>query len=301
MYASRGSAPLRILGEAMVPVVESLDVACRCIAETWIRGRVLASPTWRPDGDVESVAPGAGRRFKTFGSHESLARARAEGRDTLTEPEAQALLRDAGLTFPPSALCTTADEVVAAVEGMRTAVALKVVSARIPHKTDAGGVALGIVSGAEAAEAFRGIMDRTARWLEDRGEEPGVDGVMVAPMLGTPLAELLVGARRDPDVGPVLTLGAGGIWVEVLRDVTHRVLPVEPDEVRRMLQELRTFGMLAGARRRPPADLGAVVEAAQAVSRCILEHEVVAEVEVNPLFVYASGAQAVDARIFLGG
>ena len=301
MYASHRSSPLLILGEAHVPVVESLDVACRCIGETWIRGRVLGSPAWRPDGDAEAVAPGAGRRLKTFRPHESLARAQAEGRHTLTEPEAQALLRDAGMVFPPSALCTTADEVRAAVEGMQTAVALKVVSAKIPHKTDAGGVALGIVSVAEAADAFDGIMDRAARYLEARGAEPGVDGVMVSPMLVTPLAELLVGARRDPDVGPVLTLGAGGIWVEVLRDVSHRVLPVDGDEVRRMLEELRTFGLLAGARGRPAADLGAVVRAADAVARCILEHEVIAEVEVNPLFVYATGVQAVDARIFLGG
>ena len=301
MYASHQSSPLRILGEAQVPVVESLDVACRCIGETWIRGRVLGSPVWRPDGDAESVAPAAGRRLKTFRPHESLARAQAEGRNTLTEPEAQALLRDAGLTFPPSALCTSADEVRAAVEGMRTAVVLKVVSVKIPHKTDAGGVALGIVSAADAAEAFEGILERTARYLEARGAEPGVDGVMVAPMLATPLAELLVGARRDPDLGPVLTLGAGGIWVEVLRDVAHRVLPVGPDEVRRMLLELRTFGLLAGARGQPPGDIDAVVRAAEAVARCILEHHAVTEVEVNPLFVYATGAQAVDARIFLGG
>jgi acetyltransferase len=301
MYASHRSAPLRILGEAHVPVVESLDVACRCIAETWIRGRVLATPPWRPDGDAETVAPVAGRRLKTFRSHESLARARAEGRDALTEPEAQALLRAAGLTFPPSALCTTVDEVEAAVAGMQTAVALKVVSAKIPHKTDAGGVALGLLSGAEAVEAFLGIMDRTARYLAGRGAESGVDGVLVTPMLAAPLAELLVGARRDPDVGPVLTLGAGGIWVEVLRDVAHRVLPVDADEVRAMLKELRTYGLLSGARGRPPADLDAVVDAAAAVARCVLEHEEVAEVEVNPLFVYAAGAQAVDARIFLGG
>lgn len=301
MYASHRSPPLRMLGEAEVPVVESLDVACRCIGETWVRGHVLGSPAWRPDEDAEAVAPAVGRRLKTFRSHESLARAHADGRDTLTEPEAQALLRDAGLTFPPSALCTTVDEVVAAVEGMATAVALKVVSAKIPHKTDAGGVALGIVSAAEAAEAFRGIMDRTARYLGAHGAQPGVDGVLVTPMLATPLAELLVGARRDPDVGPVLTLGAGGIWVEVLRDVAHRVLPVDADEVRLMLGELRTFGLLAGARGRPTADLDAVVRAAQAVARCVLDNETVTEVEVNPLFVYSTGAQAVDARIFLRG
>ena len=301
MYASHRSAPLRVLGDAGVPVVESLEVACRCIAETWLRGRVLGSPSWRPDGEAEAVAPGAGRRLKTLDAEAAMERARSEGRDTLTEPEARALLRESGLVFPPAALCTTAEEVRAAVESMTTAVALKVVSAKIPHKTEAGGVALGLVSPEEAGEAFRGILERSARYLDARGAEPGVDGVMVSPMLATPLAELLIGARRDPDVGPVLTVGAGGIWVEVLRDVAHRVLPVDPDEVRRMLTELRTFGLLSGARGRGAADLDAVVEAAAAVARCILENDEVAEVEVNPLFVYASGVQAVDARVFLGG
>ncbi|MDH5758262.1 MAG: acetate--CoA ligase family protein, partial [Gemmatimonadota bacterium] len=114
-----------------------------------------------------------------------------------------------------------------------------------------------------------------------------------------PVAEFLVGARRDPDVGPVLTLGAGGIWVEVLRDVAHRVLPVADDDILAMLAELRTYGLLTGARGTEHADLGAVVVAARSVARCIADHPEVAEVEVNPLFVYAHGVEAVDARIFL--
>ncbi|MGD8322146.1 MAG: CoA-binding protein, partial [Gemmatimonadota bacterium] len=146
MYASHRSAPLVTLGEAHVPVVESLDVACRCIGEVWIRGHVLATPGWKPGGDPEAVAPGAGTRLRTLEADTGLARARREGRDTLTEPEARALLRDVGVPFPPAALCTTPDEAAAAVEGMRTAVAMKVVSPKIPHKTEAGGVALGIDS-----------------------------------------------------------------------------------------------------------------------------------------------------------
>jgi acyl-CoA synthetase (NDP forming) len=202
------------------------------------------------------------------------------------------------MRFPSSELCTTAEQAEATVERLGCPAALKAVSPRIPHKTDAGGVALHVAA-AEAADAFRGIEERTARWLEVRGLEPGLDGVQVAPMLAPPLAELLVGARRDPDLGPVLTLGAGGVWVEVLGDVTHRVLPAQDREIRAMLRELRTFGLLAGARGREPADLDAVVAAARAVARCILENDDIAEVEVNPLFVYASGVQAVDARAFL--
>jgi acyl-CoA synthetase (NDP forming) len=97
----------------------------------------------------------------------------------------------------------------------------------------------------------------------------------------------------------VLTLGAGGIWVEVLKDVNHRVLPVDDREIREMVAELRTFGLLAGARGRELADIDAVVAAAASVAECILQHEDIAEVEVNPLFVYAEGVEAVDARVFL--
>jgi acetyl-CoA synthetase (ADP-forming) len=183
---------------------------------------------------------------------------------------------------------------------MRTAVAMKVVSAKISHKTDAGGVALGIGSPSGATKAFRLICDRTARYLSEHGLEPGIDGVLVSPMMATPLAELLIGARRDPQVGPVLTLGAGGIWVEVLKDVNHRVLPVDDREIREMVAELKTFGLLAGARGRDAADIDAVVAAAASVAECILEFEDIAEVEVNPLFVYAEGVEAVDARVFLG-
>lgn len=301
MYASHRSRPLLALGDAGVPVIESLDVACRCIGETWRRGRVLARPGWKPSQGAEPATPTAGRRLGTLTPHEAIARARSDGREALTEPEARALLRDAGMPFPPSALCVTADEAAEAVAGMRTAVALKVVSPEIPHKTEAGGVALGIDSPEEAAEAFGQVMQRARAYLAARGLPPCVDGVLVSPMLATPLAELLIGARRDPDVGPVLTVGAGGIWVEVLRDVAHRVLPVDEEEIREMLGELRTHGLLAGARGRPAADVGAIVSAARAVAACILEHDEVAEVEVNPLFVYASGAEAVDARVFLGG
>jgi acetyltransferase len=300
MYAVHWSPPLERLGAEGVPVVESLEVACRCIGEAWRRGRMLASPPWQPEAHATAAArPGARGAALAAEAREALARARAEGRSALTEPEARALLAAAGLAFPPATLCATPDEAAAAAAALGVPVALKVVSPRIAHKTDAGGVALGVASPEEAAEAFRGIEARAARWLASRGVEGGVDGVLVTPMLEAPLAELLVGAARDADVGPVLTVGAGGIWVEVLREVTHRVLPVEEHEIRAMLGELRTWGLLAGARGRPPADLDAVVAAVGAVARCILENSDVAEVEVNPLFAHVSGAHAVDARVFL--
>ena len=118
-------------------------------------------------------------------------------------------------------------------------------------------------------------------------------------MLASPVAELLVGACRDPQLGPVLSIGAGGIWVEVLRDVAHRVLPVGADEIEAALGELKVKALLAGARGRQAVRLGPIVDAAAAVADCVMRWPDIAEVEVNPLFVYPERVVPVDARVVL--
>jgi len=292
MYAGVASPPLDRLRKAHVPVVESLETACRCLEEAWRRGRRLGEPgpSWpRPPED-----PPAGLVAAATHRVEAL---RAEGRTTLTEPEARELLGAAGATIPPAILCGDEEEVRDAVAQRTGPLALKVVSPRIPHKTEAGGVALGVEGPDAAVEAYRRITSAARAFLGD-GDD-AVDGVLVTPMMPPPLAELLVGASRDPDVGPVLTVGAGGIWVEILGDVTHRVLPVTSIDIESMLEELRIRPLLEGARGRPPAARAGIVEEIQAVARCLMAHPALAEVEINPLFVYPDGARAVDARIFL--
>jgi len=136
-------------------------------------------------------------------------------------------------------------------------------------------------------------------YLQERGLSQDIEGVLVTRMLGAPSVELLVGARRDEQLGPMLTIGTGGTWVEVFRDVVHRVLPVTDQDIADMLSELACFPVLAGARGRPAVDLRAVVGAARAVASCIEADERIQDVEVNPLFAYAEGALAVDARMFV--
>jgi acyl-CoA synthetase (NDP forming) len=118
-------------------------------------------------------------------------------------------------------------------------------------------------------------------------------------MLHPPRVELLVGAYRDPWLGPVVTLGAGGVWVEALADVTHRVLPISDEEIETMLDELRVARLLTASRGHPPVDRGAIVAAVRAVARAVTRHREIAEVEVNPLFVYEDRAEPVDARVVL--
>jgi len=294
MYATHRSEPLIILGDGGVPVVESLDIAVRCVGELWRRGALLARQPWGPD-----TAVAARESVQGDHAHASVRAARADRRETLTEPEAAALLGDCGMTYPPAMVCITAEEAGAACSEMGAPVALKVVSSKIPHKTDAGGIELNVTSPDDAARGFEYIVERCGRYLAAQGLEAGVEGVLVSPMLGPPLVELLVGARRDPEVGPVLTVGAGGVWVEVLKDVAHRVLPITDGDMLEMLSELQMYGLLTGARGRERAHLDSIVVAIRAVADCLLANGDVAEVEVNPLFVYSDRAVAVDARVFL--
>ncbi|UCC25213.1 MAG: acetate--CoA ligase family protein [Gemmatimonadales bacterium] len=290
MFALERTPPLAALGEARVPVVASLEVACRCLESLWSRGVALRSSPWldRPgSGDGPATTP------------PEIAAARAEGRDTLTETETRSLLSGSGLALPPAVLCTGEDEAVKAATELGDSVVLKVVSPHISHKSEAGGVALGCRGEDAVRAAFREVLTAAERYLDAAGLPQHVDGVLVTPMLEPPLTEVLVGAARDPDLGPVLSVGAGGIWVEVHRDVVHRVLPVEAAEVRAALEELRIHPILAGHRGQGVADMDTLVEAVSAVARCLLEHEELSSVEVNPLFVYRDGVAPVDARAFL--
>lgn len=292
MYASHRSLPLEALGRRGVPVVESLDVACRCVAELCRRGRMLARPRWDasargPTGSAPTAASGI------------LSAARASGRTALTEPEARALLGEHGLTFPRSLVVHGPDEAADAVRRLGGAVALKLVSAVILHKTEAGGVALDVATEADARARFDEIARAAAGYADAHALRREPPAALVTRMAEPARAELLVGATRDPGLGPVLTIGAGGVWVEALRDVAHRVLPVGPHDVEEMIAELRIARLLTASRGLPAVDAGATVRAAVAVAACLELHPEVAEVEVNPLFVRADGVEPIDARVVL--
>ncbi|HSM05455.1 MAG TPA: acetate--CoA ligase family protein [Longimicrobiales bacterium] len=286
MYAPQATEPIRRLQGAHVPVVASLEVACRCAVEASARGRRAARPSWSPDA-LPTPAPDPG-------AAQALARATVEGREALTETEAGLVLAGAGLPASPATVCRTAEEAVAAAAAVDGPVALKVHDARIVHKTDVGGVVLGVEGAAGVRGAFEAIRGRVARRL---GADP--EGILVTAMHARPVAEVLVGAVRDPRLGPVLTLGSGGVLVEVIREVAHRLLPVTAGDVEEMLDELRLGEILAGARG-APADHHGVVAAALSLSRALLDHPGISEIEVNPLFVYADRVVPVDARVLLG-
>ncbi|MDE2882946.1 MAG: acetate--CoA ligase family protein [Gemmatimonadota bacterium] len=317
-YASHESAALDAFREAHVPVIESLDVACRAVAEVHRRGvSLVRSRWWRPGHEqarittsphhVIRAARGEGGTVLDEMEVRAEARrvlaemdARAEARGVLDEIEARALLGDAGLVFERAEVVRSAGEAAAAVARAGCPVAIKLLSKHISHKSDAGGVGLDVGSAVEARAAFERIAGNAAAYARAHGFPDEDYAAIVSPMLAPPVAELLAGACRDPQLGPVLTIGAGGVWVEVLRDVVHRVLPVDEGEVEAALGELRVSALLAGARGGQAVRVGTIVKAAMAVAECVMRWPDVAEVEVNPLFVYEDRVVPVDARVVLG-
>ncbi|MDP9913185.1 acyl-CoA synthetase (NDP forming) [Variovorax boronicumulans] len=215
---------------------------------------------------------------------------------TMSEPDALALLADAGVPVVAHRVVRSADEAAAAAEALGEAVVVKIVSADIPHKSDVGGVALGLRGAAQARAAFERTRDlaRTAR------PEARLDGALVARML-TGGVECIAGVHRDPVFGPVLMFGLGGIHVETLRDVSLRALPITRDDALAMVRELRAFAILNGARGRPPVDLDSIADALCALADFAQRAgDSLDSAEINPLIARPQaegGCVAVDALV----
>jgi acetyl-CoA synthetase (ADP-forming) len=173
-------------------------------------------------------------------------------------------------------------------------VAVKIVSPDLTHKSEVGGVRLGLASPAAVVEAAETMLERARK----REPPAAVHGVLVQPMIPAG-RELLLGAVRDPQFGPLVMVGFGGVYVEVLRDTAARLAPVTPDEALAMLAELRMAKLLQGVRGEPPVDRSAVALVISRVARLAADCEALLEFELNPLIVGPAGAVAVDARATL--
>jgi acyl-CoA synthetase (NDP forming) len=206
---------------------------------------------------------------------------------------ATALLAEAGIAFVAERLATDAAGAARAAERIGGPVALKIASPDIAHKSDVGGVVLNVAGGAEAADAFARIVAsvRAAR------PEARIDGVALSPMIAGGV-ETVIGTVNDPDFGPLVMFGLGGIHVETLKDVAFRLAPVSDAEARSMIHEIRGLPVLRGARGAPPSDIDALARAITALSRFAAAHATdIASVDINPFIVLPKGGMAVDALI----
>jgi len=240
-------------------------------------------------GRVRAPVPG---RAAAPGAAATAAAADPGSEAPWSEMEARRLLAGAGVPVVPGGLAGSADEAVEIAFRVGLPVALKICSAQITHKSDIGGVVLGLGSEAEVRAGYEKV-----RAAGQAVPGASVDGVLVTPMR-TGGAELLAGVTVDPAFGPVLAVGLGGIWVEVLNDTSLRLLPVDAAEVRRMLGELRGLPLLQGARGATPASLDAVAEAIAGLGEVALTLDgSLRALEVNPLWVNGDQVEALDVLV----
>ncbi|GAB4325489.1 MAG: acetate--CoA ligase family protein [Dehalococcoidia bacterium] len=222
----------------------------------------------------------------------AVARARSEGRTLLTEVEAKQALIDAGIPATKTTLAATREEACRQADEMGYPVVLKVVSPDIAHKSDVGGVKLNLQNADEVGAAFDAIM------ASARAAQPSarIEGVSVQQM-AAPGTEVIVGMTTDPQFGPVMMFGLGGIMVEVLKDVSFRLVPLERKDAEDMIMEIKGRPVLEGVRGQPPANIEALVDLIVQVSRFVEANPDIRELDLNPVLASPSGAIAVDARI----
>ena len=225
--------------------------------------------------------------------HQIIQRAKEEKR-SLLETEAKKLLKEYNIPVPDFKLIQSEEEVTGLAKEMTFPVAMKIVSPEIIHKSDAGGVKLGIKDEKEARLAYQEII----RNIKKYNQEARIKGVIVYPMLPKEV-EVIVGMINDPHFGPVAMFGLGGIFVEVLEDVSFRIIPLEEEDAEEMIREIKGYKILKGIRGEPPRDVPAIKEVLLKVSKLAMENPEIKEIDLNPIFVFEQGLQVIDARMML--
>ncbi|HUO47004.1 MAG TPA: acetate--CoA ligase family protein [Acidimicrobiia bacterium] len=222
-----------------------------------------------------------------------LDRVRGEGRTALTAPEAKTVCDAYGIPLPREELVTSAEAAAAAAGEIGFPVVMKIVSPSILHKTEAGGVKIGIATPEEAREAYQEIVTNAAAY----DSAAIVDGVQIQQMLPSGALEVIVGAITDPSFGKLVAFGLGGILVEVVKDITFRLSPTNKEEALAMLESLKASEILNGVRGGAGVDKLALADIIVAVSQLVTDFPAITELDLNPVFATESGATAVDALL----
>ncbi len=228
--------------------------------------------------------------------------AHEEGRIFVLEHEAKDIMKAYGIPIPAYATASTADEAVAKSKEIGFPVVLKILSKDILHKSDAGGVIINIKDEDSVRKAFDEIMKNATNYGKEKEIEVDLSrGVFISDFvdMGT---EIIVGVTMDPQFGHALMVGLGGIFVEVLKDVSFRLIPFTEADAREMLGELKAYKILEGVRGQGPRDVDSLIKVMLAVSKMIVENPEITELDCNPTFVYekGKGSLVVDARILIG-
>lgn len=226
--------------------------------------------------------------------NEILSQARKEKRTQLTEIESKEFLKDAGIPVVEAKLARMKKEAISLSKGMGFPVVLKVMSPDVTHKSDSGGVKLGLSNMAQVGKAYGEIR----KAVKQHYPKAKIAGISVQKM-ARPGVEVIIGMTKDAQFGPVLMFGLGGILVEVLKDVSFRIVPLTKRDAREMIKEIKGYPLLEGYRGQEPADITFLEDLLVKVSDFVDKNPEIKELDLNPLFAYKDGAVAVDARVIL--
>jgi acyl-CoA synthetase (NDP forming) len=218
----------------------------------------------------------------------------AKSQNLLTEIESKELLKKAGIPVVEAKLARSKKEAISLSREMGFPVVLKISSSDVVHKSDSGGVKLGLTNATQVGKAYSQIMSS----VKQAYPEARIEGVSVQTMAPSGV-EVIVGMSKDPQFGPVLMFGLGGILVEVLKDVSFRIVPVTERDAREMIREIKGYPVLDGYRGQKPASIPALEKLIVKVSQFVENNPQIRELDLNPIFAYSDKAVAVDARIIL--
>lgn len=226
--------------------------------------------------------------------HPVIERVRSEDRLFLTEIESKELLGQAGINVIDTRLATSRSEAVSTSKQLGFPVALKIASPDIVHKNDAGGIRLGLETPGQVEKAY----DEILRNISQKHPPARVQGVSLQKM-APPGIEVIIGMSKDAQFGPVLMFGLGGLWVEILEDVSLRVTPITRRDAGEMIREIKGYKLLAGYRGQEPVAISELEDMLLAVSEFVEGNPIVKELDLNPVIARSDGAVAVDARVVL--
>lgn len=247
------------------------------------------------------IAAIASRHKKSLSKEEGLVtkqsiidKARGEGRTELTEFESKEFLKQARISVVDTRLATSREEAISISRKLGFPVALKIASPDIVHKSDVGGVKLGLRTTNQVGKAYDDVM----RTISQKYPQARLHGVTVQKM-ARPGVEVIIGMSKDAQFGPVLMFGLGGIMVEVLKDVSFRISPLAKRDAAEMLREIKGYPLLEGYRGQDAVDLSCLEDMLLRVSDFVEQNPEVKELDLNPILAYSNGALVVDARVIL--
>jgi len=288
LYNHEKPHALELLRYYNIPVNDSLDISAKCISVLAEYGNHLNSyhPKHSFDLNWGANARPEGKKI--------IAAARKDGRNVLLENEAKTLFAIHGAPASKECIVQTADEAVEFAQTIGKAVVLKIVSPDILHKSDAGGVRIKLKTKKEIRNAFKEISNNVRKY----NPEADIRGILASPMADGGV-EIIIGTKYDDQFGPVIMYGLGGIMVEILKDVSFRVLPITRSAAKKMIEQTKSFPILNGARGNPKLDQKAIRRLLMLCSEIVEAYPEIEEMDLNPVIVHEKGLSIVDARIIL--